>query len=368
MNPTPTVSFVVPCYKLAHYLRECVDSILAQTYEDFEVLVMDDCSPDDTPDVAASFDDPRVIHVRHRQNVGHLRNYNDGIARARGEYVWLISADDWLRSPTVLQQFVDVLEAHPGVTFAFAQAMKVDGGRDVAAYPRTAPVGVTSGQTFLERALLDYNCVPAAGAIGRKSAYVRVGYFPLDLPHSGDWFIWAAFALYGDVAYIPEPLVNYRQHEDSMSRDFSANKIDVLIYNEIAVRWRIKRMADEAGMHRVVAACRRTIADEYVRRLRRENDPSNAFFAMTQDRVSKSIASFATTAREAARTRADVLEGLGDNARAARTLASARGFYAQAIATDPVRPKTWAKYAMARLGGGSGADRVAGGASAAGSR
>jgi glycosyltransferase involved in cell wall biosynthesis len=62
---TPIVSFVVPCYKLGHLLRECVDSILCQTYSDFEVLIMDDCSPDNTPEVAQSFQDPRVKYIRN---------------------------------------------------------------------------------------------------------------------------------------------------------------------------------------------------------------------------------------------------------------------------------------------------------------
>ena len=58
--PSPTVSFVVPCYKLAHFLPECVNSILGQTYGDLEVLIMDDSSPDNTPEVAHSFRDPPV--------------------------------------------------------------------------------------------------------------------------------------------------------------------------------------------------------------------------------------------------------------------------------------------------------------------
>jgi glycosyltransferase involved in cell wall biosynthesis len=70
---TPIVSFVVPCYKLAHLLRECVESILSQTYGDFEVLIMDDCSPDNTPEVAQSFQHPRVKYVRNDPNLGHLR-------------------------------------------------------------------------------------------------------------------------------------------------------------------------------------------------------------------------------------------------------------------------------------------------------
>src|SRR3954470_23433571 len=99
----PLVSFVVPCYKLAHLLDECVHSILSQTYRQIEVLIMDDCSPDNTPDVAESFGDPRVHHIRHAHNIGHLRNYNEGIRRSRGAYVWLISADDYLRRPYVVE-------------------------------------------------------------------------------------------------------------------------------------------------------------------------------------------------------------------------------------------------------------------------
>src|SRR5437660_6803256 len=100
---TPTVSFVVPCYKLAHVLQECVDSVLSQTYSDIEVLIMDDCSPDNTIEVANSFQDPRVKHVRNAQNLGPLRNYNKGIKMSRGKYVWLISADEYLRCPDILR-------------------------------------------------------------------------------------------------------------------------------------------------------------------------------------------------------------------------------------------------------------------------
>jgi glycosyltransferase involved in cell wall biosynthesis len=94
---SPTVSFVVPCYKLAHLLSDCVDSILGQTYREFEVLIMDDCSPDNTPEVARSFQDARVKYIRNPTNLGHLHNYNKGIGLSQGKYVWLISADDYLR-------------------------------------------------------------------------------------------------------------------------------------------------------------------------------------------------------------------------------------------------------------------------------
>ena len=118
MNP-PTVSFIVPCYKLAHLLPDCVHSILMQTYRDFEVLIMDDCSPDATPQVAQSFQDPRVKHIRNDPNLGHLRNYNHGIGLSRGKYIWLISADDFLRRPYILQRYVELMENHPQIGFTF---------------------------------------------------------------------------------------------------------------------------------------------------------------------------------------------------------------------------------------------------------
>ena len=110
---SPTVSFVVPCYKLAHLLPECIGSIVSQTYEDFEVLVMDDCSPDGTAEIAQSYGDSRVKHIRNDFNLGHLRNYNKGIGLARGKYIWLISADDYHRKPHVLQIYVEVLDRNP---------------------------------------------------------------------------------------------------------------------------------------------------------------------------------------------------------------------------------------------------------------
>src|ERR1700730_3911201 len=128
MKTHPKVSFVVPCYKLAHLLPECVNSILAQTFADFEILIMDDCSPDDTPKVAQSFQDLRVRHVRNEPNLGHLRNYNKGINLARGKYVWLISADDRLRKPYVLQRYVELMDNHEGVGFACCPGVLLENG------------------------------------------------------------------------------------------------------------------------------------------------------------------------------------------------------------------------------------------------
>src|ERR1700731_2287847 len=198
---TPTVSFVIPCYKLAHFLPECVNSILDQTYGDFEVLIMDDCSPDNTAEVARSFQDRRVQHIRNESNLGALPNYNKGIGLSRGKYVWLISADDYLRRPYVLQRYVDLMEANPRVSYTFCPGVEVKNGKE------TGPLGystygdrdrVIAGRVFLET-LLYHNLVIAPAAMARREYYEKISYFvinpvwggaPIDLIWGGDWYLW----------------------------------------------------------------------------------------------------------------------------------------------------------------------------------
>src|SRR5262245_8631151 len=94
----PTVSVIIPCYNYAEFLPRCVESILDQPGVDVSVLVIDDCSSDDTPEVAARLaaQDPRVSVRRHEVNRGHIATYNEGLEWASGDYIVLISADDLL--------------------------------------------------------------------------------------------------------------------------------------------------------------------------------------------------------------------------------------------------------------------------------
>ena len=175
--PSPKVTFVVPCYKLAHLLEECVRSILAQTYTDFEVLIMDDCSPDNTPEVARSFNDPRVRHIRNEPNLGHLRNYNKGISEAAGEYIWLISADDCLRKPYVLERYIEVMENRPDVGYAFCAGMGLQDGHETEIVKWAvldSPDAVLNGRQFLRR-LLQSNCILAPSGLVEKGVLRKTG-------------------------------------------------------------------------------------------------------------------------------------------------------------------------------------------------
>jgi glycosyltransferase involved in cell wall biosynthesis len=345
------VSFVVPCYKLAHLLPDCVHSILSQTYGDLEVLIMDDCSPDHTAEVARSFRDRRVRHVRNDPNLGHLRNYNKGIGLARGEYVWLISADDYLRRPYVLARYVELLERRPEVGYAFCAGVFVRDGAE------TGPVGwaysgdrdrVFPGHAWL-KTLLTRNLVLAPSGLVRRACYDELGAFPLDLPYAGDWYLWCLFALHHDVAWFAEPMVCYRDHGLSMTSDLTQTKAAACIQEELAIPWRIKNRADAAGFQDVSRAALRSLAQRYVWSTGTPQYGMASPFH-TLEQFEASLRANAESERERTLVRALVYEGLGNLAYARGEVRAASRFYEAALRERPWTAAVVAKRALLSAG------------------
>jgi glycosyltransferase involved in cell wall biosynthesis len=124
---SPRVSIGVPVYNGQKYIRYALDSLLAQTFGDLEIIVTDNCSTDPTPQIVqeCAARDPRVIYVRNETNVGPALNYNRSIARARGEFFRWNNADDMV-APTFVQKCLDVLESDPTVILAYPRTMIID--------------------------------------------------------------------------------------------------------------------------------------------------------------------------------------------------------------------------------------------------
>lgn len=286
----PVVSFVVPCYRLAHLLSECVESILSQSYRDFEILILDDCSPDNTPEVAQSFGDPRVKYIRNENNLGHLRNYNKGIAASRGKYIWLISADDRLRHSRALERYVRLLESHPEVGYAFCAGVGMRNGVETGIlksgridnYYYGPSNRIFEGRTFIAHVLTRGGGIVSASVIARQECYREISMFPLDMPHQGDTYIWFAWALEYDVAYIGEPLVNYRFHDSNMSRGFFHTSPGVLFTDELNVLWRTRQRARAKGLDKLVELIEAVILGRYANFTRFANcSPKHAPWRMT---------------------------------------------------------------------------------------
>ena len=124
----PLVSILMPVYKTAPYLREAMDSMLSQTFADFELIVLNDCSPDNAEEILDTYDDPRIVRYKGEKNAGLSNVLNVGIGMARGKYIARMDSDD-ISSPQRMQVQVDYLETHPEVDLV-SVGMQLFGARE----------------------------------------------------------------------------------------------------------------------------------------------------------------------------------------------------------------------------------------------
>jgi GT2 family glycosyltransferase len=221
----PLVSIIVPSFNGAKYLREAIDSLLAQTYANLEVIVLDDASTDDTPEIVADYAG-RITYVRQPKNLGQFENVNDGIRRAKGELIAAWHADD-LYLPTIVEAEVAYLERHPEVGAVFASDIFVDAdGRE---YGRIALPPEVCGERPLDYAtvlntLLTYKnrFLVCPTAMVRRSVYADVGLFrPSQYRNTSDLEMWLRIARRYPIAILESHLMKYRHfHGTSSSQTY----------------------------------------------------------------------------------------------------------------------------------------------------
>jgi glycosyltransferase involved in cell wall biosynthesis len=219
-----SVSVFVPCYDYAAYLRQAVESVLGQEGVDVEVLILDDCSPDDTPAVAADLaaEDGRVTVRRHAVNRGHIATYNEGLDWASGDYTVLLSADDVL-VPGALARAAGLLDAHPEVGFVYGQALRFRSGAELPAARRgrgREGWEVVPGRDWIaQRCREARNCITSPEVVVRTSLQRRLGGYRPELPHTGDLEMWMRFAAHAPVGVLQaDDQAYFRVHGRSMQR------------------------------------------------------------------------------------------------------------------------------------------------------
>jgi glycosyltransferase involved in cell wall biosynthesis len=348
----PLVSFVIPCYRLASFLPECVASIFSQSFQNFEILIMDDCSPDNTEEVAKAFTDSRVIYIRNEQNLGALRNYNKGIRLSRGKYVWLISADDCLRQPYVLQKYVETLENHPRVGFAFCPGISLRGGKEggIINYSTYGDMDkIVRGEEIIKHSLevVQGNMILAASALVRRDCYEALSLFPVDpvwagisvdFIWGGDWYLWLLFSLNYDVAYFAEPMVCYREHELSMTNTITRERIDSCWHSELAVITMISQAAKEKGALRVYWACLGALAKFYAKHCASKPYEwlgQTSWSTIDLEQVEFTLAQGPYTDREKVWIRSRLMVALADIYYSKSDFVSARLFYFKGLSLNP---------------------------------
>jgi glycosyltransferase involved in cell wall biosynthesis len=217
-----SVGVVIPSYNYGGYLADCVESVLGQEGVEVEVLVIDDCSADDTPEVGAALAsrDPRVTFRRHQSNQGHIATYNEGLEWVSADYTVLLSADDLL-VPGALKRATAVLDANPEVGFVYGRPLAfVDSSSLPPARTRDPRPDLWDGEAWIaRRAETATSCISSPEVVVRTRLQRELGGYDPNLPHAGDLEMWLRFAAHSDVVYLRRvDQAYYRVHPESMAR------------------------------------------------------------------------------------------------------------------------------------------------------
>ncbi len=211
----------MPVYNGEKYLREAIESILNQSYSDFELLIINDGSSDATEEIILSYKDSRVRYVKNETNLKLIATLNKGIDMASGKYIVRMDADD-VSLPQRLEKQFAFMEANPEVVIAGSWYENIGSHTGVIEYP-TRHEEIKAG--------LLYSCPICHPSIIWRIENARE-HFDINFLHAEDYELWSRLILNGTFANIGEVLIKYRIHEESVSR---ANK-ETQLQNSIRIR------------------------------------------------------------------------------------------------------------------------------------
>jgi glycosyltransferase involved in cell wall biosynthesis len=243
------VSVIIPNYNHARYLKERINSVLNQTYQDFELIILDDCSTDNSLQIIDEYRNyPKVSHVEsNRINSGSpFRQWQKGIELAKGEWIWIAESDDYCNE-TFLDLTIESLEQNKTSLF-FCQSYNVDENNlicndnfewteNIDGFNWHQPFSA-DGKEFIRKALQHKNVIPNASAVVfRKNAFdfKEVGKYKT----CGDWLFWIHILLSSNLSYSPQLLNNFRHHPATTRNFDSIKKVFLRNMEELAIKYKL---------------------------------------------------------------------------------------------------------------------------------
>lgn len=229
------VSVILTSYNHAKYLRQAIESILSQTFSDFELIIWDDASTDESWEIITSYNDPRIRAFRNAFNM-HRGNINRGLEKAQGEYIAIHHSDDvW--EPEKLEMQVAFLDAHPefGAVFTWATIIDDEGNELTNTehfYYKVFEQPNRSRHEWLNYFFYHGNALCHPSVLIRKQCYLDVGTYRYGLAQSADFDMWVRLSLKYEIYVIPQKLVRFRVHADESNASGSKPENLVRFYFE----------------------------------------------------------------------------------------------------------------------------------------
>lgn len=218
------VSVIIPNYNHARFLEKRIHTVLQQTYQDFEVICLDDASTDESNYIIAKFsDNHRVQTIYNTVNSGSpFKQWEKGVQVANGEYIWIAESDDYA-DLRFLDKLVPILEQNPNIGLVYSQSLGVDENDHVIRNwkiwtddldsDRWSNDFINNGSDECQKYLIFKNTIPNASAVlMRRSVLEKTGKIDTQMRLAGDWLLWAKMLTISDIAFVAEPLNNFRTH------------------------------------------------------------------------------------------------------------------------------------------------------------
>ena len=215
----PTVSVIIPTYNRAHLIARAILSVLNQTFQDFELIIVDDSSTDNTEEVVNNFNDKKIRYIQHKVNKGGAAARNTGIKAAKGEFIAFQDSDDeWL--PEKLEKQMKVFKTSSAkVGVVYTGFWRIESSKKIY-IPFT---WVTEKEGDIHDEILKGNFVTTQSAVVRRECFNKAGTFEERLPRFQDWELFIRISKYYCFKCIDEPLVISYYQTNSISADENAH-------------------------------------------------------------------------------------------------------------------------------------------------
>ena len=218
MHPrhTPLVSVLLPVYNNMAYLGEAISSMLTQTVDDLECIILDDGSTEPVWQVIETFTDPRIVHVRQPTNMGLAAALNCCLDVARGRYFARMDSDD-ISMPTRLEEELALFTAGVGLVSCWGYTVSADGQRIPPAEDPYLFSRIRVSNEAIRQNIAQGNLLLGAASIFPREVFERIGYFDEELALAEDYNYWLRILQHYEVAVVPKELYQRRRHANNMS-------------------------------------------------------------------------------------------------------------------------------------------------------
>jgi glycosyltransferase involved in cell wall biosynthesis len=256
------VSVIIPNYNHARFLNQRIASVLNQTFSDFEVIILDDCSTDNSRDIIESYrDHPKVMQIIYNDlNSGSaFHQWQRGIECAKGEWIWIAESDDFAH-PDLLMQLIANTSVQGNIVISYCQSNEIDENNTIIGTMHSSTNDIDSerwmkayvndGRNEIMNYLVLKNTIPNASAvIFRKSTYLKLDKDHTSMKYCGDWLLWIKLLEIGDIAYNAQLLNYFRNHVATTRVMDSKARLRARLEEEYAI---LKYIQQKIGISRHV--------------------------------------------------------------------------------------------------------------------